>query len=199
MGLKSDQHGAPLWWWLHPGTISSEPARLEVCLLGMQGAGKPGRNMYYMAFPAAAEELPRPLVDLAWFDLFALSPGASTEARHWDHKQIITKTMLHKALLNPPVSFYGTTHVMAPKENQFVKYTYPIPKEEGGTEVRMIWTDGPCNLTCWNEGNLWVDAFRSPKIECIIAQHPWLENDCLFADIILPITSKLKGEKEYRS
>jgi molybdopterin guanine dinucleotide-containing S/N-oxide reductase-like protein len=176
------------------GPYSSEPARLEVCLLGMQGVGKPGRNMYYMAFPAAAEELPRPLVDVAWFDLFALSPGASTEAKHWDHKQIITKTMLHKAILNPPVSFYGTTHVMATKENQFVKYTYPIPKEEGGTEIHMIWTDTPCNMTCWNEGNLWVDAFRSPKIECIIAQHPWLENDCLFADIILPITTKLEEE-----
>ena len=96
------------------GPYSSEPARLEVCLLGMQAVGKPGRNMYYMAFPAAAEELPRPLVDVAWFDLFALSPGGSTEGRHWDHKQIISKTMLHKALLHPPVSFYGTTHVMAP-------------------------------------------------------------------------------------
>jgi anaerobic selenocysteine-containing dehydrogenase len=28
---------------------------------------------------------------------------------------------------------------------------------------------------------------RNPKIEFIVAQHPWLENDCLYADIILPI------------
>ncbi len=176
------------------GPYSSEPARLEVCLLGMQGVGKPGQCQYSMQFPAATEELPRPAVDVAWFELFALTPGGSSEARHWDHKQIIGKTVLHKAILDPPVSFYGTTHVMAPKENQFVKYTYPIPKEEGGTEIRMIWTDAPCNQTCWNEGHLWVDAFRSPKIECIIAQHPWLENDCVFADIILPITTKLEEE-----
>ena len=31
-----------------------------------------------------------------------------------------------------------------------------------------------------------IEAFRNPKIECIVAQHPWLENDCLIADIILP-------------
>ena len=35
---------------------------------------------------------------------------------------------------------------------------------------------------------------RSPKIECIIAQHPWLENDCLLADIILPANTKLEEE-----
>ena len=33
---------------------------------------------------------------------------------------------------------------------------------------------------------------RSPKIECIVAQHPWLENDCLFADIILPANTTLE-------
>jgi trimethylamine-N-oxide reductase (cytochrome c) len=50
----------------------------------------------------------------------------------------------------------------------------------------MVWTDSPCRTTCWNHGNETVEAFRSPKIECVVAQHPWLENDCLIADIILP-------------
>ena len=71
-------------------------------------------------------------------------------------------------------------------KDQFKKYTYPIPKEEGGTEIHMIWTDTPCRTTCWNDGMKTIEAMRSPKIECIVAQHPWLENDCLMADIILP-------------
>ena len=33
---------------------------------------------------------------------------------------------------------------------------------------------------------------RSPKIECIVAQHPWLENDCFIADIILPANTTLE-------
>ena len=37
-----------------------------------------------------------------------------------------------------------------------------------------------------------ADAFRSPKIEFVLAQHPWLENDCLFADIILPSSTKFE-------
>lgn len=79
---------------------------------------------------------------------------------------------------------------MRPPEDQFKKYTYPIPKEEGGTEIHMMWCDNPCMLTCWNGGMKTVEAYRSPKTECIIVQHPWMESDTLLADIILPaITS----------
>ena len=39
-----------------------------------------------------------------------------------------------------------------------------------------------------------IEAFRSPKIECFVANHQWLENDCLFADIILPVTCQLELE-----
>ena len=48
-------------------------------------------------------------------------------------------------------------------EDQFIKYTYPIPKEEGGTEIHMIWTDTPCRTTCWNDGNKTVEAMRKPQ------------------------------------
>ena len=58
----------------------------------------------------------------------------------------------------------------------------------------MIWTDTPCWTTCWNGGNEMIEAARSPKIEFILAQHPWFENDCLFADIILPVNTKFEEE-----
>jgi len=28
----------------------------------------------------------------------------------------------------------------------------------------------------------------------VLAQHPWLENDCLFADLVLPVNTKLEEE-----
>ena len=56
----------------------------------------------------------------------------------------------------------------------------------------MIWTDSPCWITCWNDSNSYIRALRSPKIEFFLAQHPWLENDCLFADIILPVSTKFE-------
>lgn len=50
----------------------------------------------------------------------------------------------------------------------------------------MIWMTNPCYISNWNKTNKMVEAFRSPEVEFILAQHPWLENDCLFADIVLP-------------
>jgi anaerobic selenocysteine-containing dehydrogenase len=108
--------------------------------------------------------------------------------------QIIPKCLVHHAILNPPVTSWGSTLLKIATEDQFKKYTYPIPKEEGGSEVHMIWMDNPCRTTCWNDGYLSVEAFRSPKIECFVVQHPWLENDTVFADIILPINTKLEEE-----
>ena len=60
--------------------------------------------------------------------------------------------------------------------------------------IHMIWTDTPCRITCWNHGNWTIEAFKDASIECIVAQHPWLENDCLYADIILPANTTLEVE-----
>jgi trimethylamine-N-oxide reductase (cytochrome c) len=37
-----------------------------------------------------------------------------------------------------------------------------------------------------------MESTMNSKIECVVAQHPWLENDCLFADIILPSNTTLE-------
>jgi trimethylamine-N-oxide reductase (cytochrome c) len=58
----------------------------------------------------------------------------------------------------------------------------------------MIWTDTPCWITCWNGGNRLIEAVRNPKIEFMLAQHPWLENDCLYADIVLPVNTKFEED-----
>jgi anaerobic selenocysteine-containing dehydrogenase len=109
-------------------------------------------------------------------------------------KQHFPKTLFSEAVFNPPISWYGKTSAADPVENQFEKYTYPIPKAEGGTEIHMIWNDSPCRTTCWNDGNKSIEAYRSSKIETIVVQHPWLENDCLLADIILPVSTIFEME-----
>jgi trimethylamine-N-oxide reductase (cytochrome c) len=37
-------------------------------------------------------------------------------------------------------------------------------------------------------------AMRQGDVEFMLAQHPWLENDCLFADVILPINTMLEED-----
>jgi len=39
-----------------------------------------------------------------------------------------------------------------------------------------------------------IEAFRSPKIELIVTIHPWLENDALFSDIVLPAQTVFEHE-----
>jgi trimethylamine-N-oxide reductase (cytochrome c) len=35
-------------------------------------------------------------------------------------------------------------------------------------------------------------TIRDPQIEFVLAQHPWLENDCIYADIVLPTNTYLE-------
>ena len=58
----------------------------------------------------------------------------------------------------------------------------------------MIWTDSPCWITCWNDSNSFIKALRQPSLEFVMAQHPWMENDCLFADLLLPVNTKFEEE-----
>jgi len=184
------------------GPYSHEPARLEAVLLGMQGLGKPGVHQCQISFRGMPSGNV-PGVDRSWQDRTPGALGAGLPGRilkPMSHtfmvltKQHIPKTLIHEAILNPPISYWGHGAIGAQVEDQFLKYTYPIPKEEGGTEIHMIWTDSPCRTTCWNYGHEMVKAFRSPKIECVVAQHPWLENDCLVADIILPANTTLEED-----
>ncbi len=163
---------------------ATEPGRMEVILLGMQGLGKPGRNQLKM-------------IEWGLFSLDSQNPAPRTlipntegAYRGWFFtvpKQFIPKTLIAEALLNPPLEWWGTSLAGWPREDQFNRYQYPV---EGCSEIHMIWTDSPCWDTCWNSGNRLHEAMRDPKIEFIVAQHPWMENECLFADIVLPTNTK---------
>jgi molybdopterin guanine dinucleotide-containing S/N-oxide reductase-like protein len=177
------------------GPFSHEPARLEGVLLAMQGLGKPGVHQCIITYLGMPRSITPKTMRYTWvafagdlaFTDRILQP--SCHGARVSQKQFFPKTLFKEAILNPPITFWGTSENMAPVENQFIKYTYPIPKKEGGTEVHMLWTDNPCLTTCWNDGMKTVEAYRSPKIEFILMQHPWMENDCFMADIILPIST----------
>ena len=112
----------------------------------------------------------------------------------YDAPAIIPKCQVHHAILHPPTTSYGSGGLLAPVEDQYIRYDYPKPKEEGGAEIHMIWMDNPCRTACWNCGYDSIEAYRSPSIECFVVQHPWFENDTVFADIILPINTKMEEE-----
>ena len=177
-------------------TYSHEPARFEVVLLAMQGLGAPGRN--FMKFIewnlfGRPETAPNPAPSMHPQFGAAYRGWNANKAKDYNFRTgFIPKTLIPQALLGDydvdhPLTWYGVTSNGWPREDQFNMYRYPT--KQAGTTVHMIWTDCPCWSTCWNGGHSFVDALRQPSIETIVAQHVWLENDCLFADIILPTST----------
>ena len=224
------------------GPFSTEPARLQSILLGMQGLGKPGRHqakwlewnlhdVYQMPYQGeslvnmptraeicrpyntpdsykAAQDAATSMNDLTNpVKLYAeivkgsrkLSPIASAipelaelcKPMEMPPAQSIPRCMVHDAILKDSIEWWGLYSFCGPADQQWTKHVFPRP---GCSRLHMIWTDSPCNVTCWNDGFSYVKAFRSPEIECIVAQHPWLENDCYMADIILPVATKFEME-----
>jgi len=182
------------------GPYSTEAGRLEVILLGMQGLGKPGVHQVKMLewglFGSTDRSgvmgnppLPRPIV---YPDVMAANRGWNPNpAGEEKIGPFIPKDLIHDALnlKSGTMSWYGTTLARKEAKDQFIKYTYPA---EGCSEIHMIWTDTPCWITCWNDSNAYIKALQGPKIEFMLAQQPWMENDCQMADIILPISTKFE-------
>ncbi len=212
------------------GPYSSEPARLEIMLLGMQGLGRPGVhqtkmiewNMWAKDFPVpftpekpvamphicdALRPIKGDLPDEINMKRFVLNPEQQKKVPELvdlfkqlpPPTQFIPRCLVQKAIVEGHAEWYGmhmfSTSQVPDKNNfrqptnkyQFEKIVYPRP---GQSRVHMLWSTAPCNVTCWNHGNLFIDAYRDPSIETFVVQHPWMENDCYFADLILPVATK---------
>ncbi|MFC2027001.1 molybdopterin-dependent oxidoreductase, partial [Chloroflexota bacterium] len=163
------------------GPYAHETARLEVYLMAMQGLGGPGRHAHTTPAVNPPGKVKR------------VSVGAIGRALRLYKVMVpqnIAKLKIQQAILDHsmdnPLSWYGAPDSGQAVENQFKKYTYPIPAEEGGTEIHMMWSDCPGYLANWTGGSRYIEALRSSKIECHVVQHPWLENETVLADIILP-------------
>ena len=176
------------------GPFSHEPGRLECILLGMQGLGKPGVwqwQITYAGMPRAEGIKSNRFFNPAMPPRIRIPTRTSSDA--WG-KQFIPKTMVQEAIFNGKLVFHGSGGQESLTDDQFIRYDYPLPKEEGGSKIHMIWSDTPCRITCWNHGNWTIASYHSPEIETYIVQHPWLENDTMYADLILPSNTTLEVE-----
>jgi trimethylamine-N-oxide reductase (cytochrome c) len=170
---------------------SHEWARMIIFLQAMQGLGKPGVNIFSVGQSAPlhpeAEGLPSVEVGFVCFEAVADTVPENPV------KQCIYQTVLPTAVLKPPARWYGgmfragrLSLFGAGLESQFEQGTYPL---KGYPEVKMIWMDTVSRITNWNCGHKWIELYKNPKIEFIVAQHPWLEGDALFADLVIPSTT----------
>lgn len=171
--------------------FSHEPARLEVCLLAMQGLGKPGRNQFKflekaLFYMPTINPYPGSEVIPSTFGCF--KGGLLNEELLG--KNFVPQTRIPQAIEGEQFEWYGHTMCTFPVQDQLKKFEYPTCDQNNG--IRMIWSTGPCWETCWNGGYLFQDAVRGDNVEFYVVQHQWMENDCLFADVVLPVTTKVE-------
>jgi len=173
------------------GPYATEAARLQNICLAMQGLGKPGVNQAKMiewGLFDKPDQYAQPK-SLRVPNLRKAYRGGHPDETN--HPSFIPKTYIPKAILEGQCDWYGVESETAPRENQFVHYKYPA---DDCSKIHMVWTDSPSWITSWNCGNDYIRAMRHPDIEFMFAQHIWLENECLLADIILPVNTKLEED-----
>jgi len=168
----------------------TEWARSMVCLMAMQGLGKPGVNMGCLQqgtpvdtsfyFPGYSEGgLSGDLDGTAMaVNLYQRMPQLATVNTV---QQIVPRLRIPEAILEGKTSAY----VGSPKmiEGQFMKIGYPAP---GYSPVKMYYKYGGSHFGTMNDTNRYAKAYRSDNLEFAVNQSVWFEGEAKFADIILP-------------
>jgi len=165
-------------------------ARGLVCLLAMQGLGKPGVNFGNLQkstpidcnfyFPGYAEggisgELRETAAAMNLFQRMPMLPSVNPTT------QMIPRLHLPEAILEGTAESFVRDPTTI--EGQFKKVRYPAP---GHSPVKMLYKYGGSIFSTMPESNRHVRMYRSDKLEFVVNQSIWFEGEAKFADVILP-------------
>jgi trimethylamine-N-oxide reductase (cytochrome c) len=168
----------------------NEWARSMVCLMAMQGLGKPGVNMGCLQqgtpldtkffFPGYAEGgLSGDIQGTAMaVNMYQRMPQLPTVNSVY---QRVPRLKIPEAILDGHCEGYPTD----PKtiEGQFLKFGYPTP---GHSPVKMYYKYGGSHFGTMTETNRYARAYRSENLEFVVNQSIWFEGEAKFADVLLP-------------
>ena len=170
--------------------------RMMVCLMAMQGLGKPGINFgnlqmgvphdYGFYFPGYADGgISGDLTHTALaVSLYQRMPQLATVN---PSTQIIPRLKLPDAIIDGHAE--GEIWDARTIEGQFSRAAYPAP---GHSPVHMLYRYGNAILGTLSDANRYVEMYRSHKLEFVVNQSIWEEGDTRFADIILPACTHLE-------
>ena len=168
----------------------NEWARSMVCLMAMQGLGKPGINFGCMQqgapldtrfyYPGYAEGGFSGDIagTAAGISMYQRMPNLPTMNSVY---QVVPRLNIPEAILDEKTTGYPTD----PKtiEGQFHKIKFPGP---GYSPIRMYYKYGGSYIGTQNQTNRYVKAYRTDKLEFVVNQAIWMEGETKFADVILP-------------
>jgi trimethylamine-N-oxide reductase (cytochrome c) len=174
----------------------SEWARSMVCLMAMQGLGKPGINMgsaqqgtpidtgFY--FPGYAEgglsgDIGGTALGVALYQRMPQLASVNTVY------QEVPRLRIPEAILDGHAHGYFTDSKTI--EGQFRRYEYPAP---GYASVRMYYKYGGSHMGTMCETNRYARMYRSSNLEFVVNQSIWFEGEARFADVILPAATNFE-------
>ncbi len=179
-------------------TNGTQWTRTMVCLMGMQGLGKPGVNVgnlqlgvpldFSFYFPGYADggisgDLNNTAMAAALYQRMPQLPTMNPST------QLIPRLRLPEAIIDGHAEGYlWDARTM---EGQFSKIVYP---KQGHANVHMLYRYGTAILGTLNDANRYVAMYRSPNLEFVVNQSIWNEGDVQFADVILPACTNLERE-----
>ena len=165
-------------------------ARGVVCLMAMQGLGKPGVNMgclqqgtpldTHFFFPGYAEggysgDLTGTALSINMYQRMPQLATVNTVS------QVVPRLKIPEAVMDGHCEAYPTD----PKsiEGQFQRFEYPAP---GHSEIKMYYKYGGSHFGTMTDTNRFARMYRSDKLEFVVNQGIWMEGETKFADVILP-------------
>ena len=168
----------------------TEWARAMICLVGMQGLGKPGINFGGLQYGT-------PLDTKFWFPGYAdggfsgdyFSSGAGPELYNRmpqtpsinSEHQLIPRLRIPEAIMDRQTEANNLSVYSV--HAQFMKVKYPAPGHE---PVRMYYKYGGSHIGTQPESNRFAQMYRCDSLEFVVNQAIWMEGETRFADIILP-------------
>ena len=172
------------------GAFGTEWARVMVCLVAMQGYGKPGINFgglqygtpldtrFY--FPGYADggfsgDYMTTGAGVNMYNRSPQSPSLNSET------QSISRLLLPEALMEGHAEWNARSSYTV--QAQFNKKKYPA---NGHAGVKMYYNYGGSNIGTQPESKRYAKMFRCDTLETIVNQSIWFEGEAKFADIILP-------------
>jgi trimethylamine-N-oxide reductase (cytochrome c) len=168
----------------------NEWARSMVCLMAMQGLGKPGVNMGCMQqgtpvdtsffFPGYAEggmsgDTEGTAMVINMYQRMPQLPTSNPVT------QRVPRLKIPEAILEGRTSGYPTDGKTI--ERQFLEFGYPAP---GNSPIKMYYKYGGSHFGTMGETNRYAKMYRSDNLEFVANQSIWFEGEAKFADVLLP-------------
>ncbi|MEW6669593.1 MAG: molybdopterin-dependent oxidoreductase [Thermodesulfobacteriota bacterium] len=168
----------------------TEWARSMVCLMAMQGFGKPGVNFGCLQqgtpidtsfyFPGYAEggmsgDLDGTGLRMHLYQRMPQLPSMNTVS------QKVPRLRIPEAILDGKC--HGYANDARSLDGQFKRVQYPEP---GGSQVKMYYKYGGSHFGTMNDSNRYARAYRSANLQFVVNQSIWFEGETKFADVILP-------------